>query len=91
MIETIDTNYNVVYLRNTEAARDKYKVGDTFEVPGRFTRSKFRWMKFDGLKIKHIDFQLWCMRLHFDWNEWKEKVPLPDRNADFIKPKNFKF
>jgi hypothetical protein len=91
MIETIDTNYNVVLIRNTDAARDMYRVGDTFSVPGRYRRCSLRWMKFEGLEIKNIDFQLWCMRLHFDWSEWKENHPEPDRSVDFVKPKNFKF
>ena len=81
----IDTNYNVVYLPRSVA--DKYEVGQTFEVKG-LSRFKPRHMKFDGLEIKVIDFQLWCVRLHFDWNEWKENNPKIDSNLYVKGPIN---
>ncbi len=73
----IDSNYNVVYL--PKGVADQYEVGQTFEVKG-LSRFKPRHMKFDGLEIKNIDFQLWLVRLHFDWNDWKYSIPKTDKS-----------
>ena len=84
----IDTNYNVVYLPISVA--NNYKICDKFVVKG-LSRYKSKHMKFDGLEIKAIDFQLWCVRLHFDWNEWKENKKKMDGNLFVKRPINIAY
>ena len=60
------SNYNVLVLNSSEEG--KYSVGDIYKA------KYYNDSKFDGLKIKNIDF-LYGLRLHFDYNEWKDNVP----------------
>ena len=62
------SNYNVLTL--PISADGKYKVGDIYKAP---IYSTMRIRKFDGLKIKNIDYQ-WGVRLHFDFNEWRDNI-----------------
>jgi len=79
----IDSNYNVAYL--PASVSDQYEVGQKFEVKG-LSRYNSKHMKFDGLEIKNIDFQLWCVRLHFDWNEWEKNIQKIDSKTYVKRP-----
>lgn len=63
------SNYNVLTLPT--AADGKYKAEDIYKVPDITAWNNWRHHKFNGLKIKRIDY-CFGVRLHFDWNEWIE-------------------